>query len=100
MRKLALDLGDLRVESFATGTIADVRGTVQGRGPDPEVPIPPGDGSTDCDDGGYGSLFGTCWHCPSVGTCVGPTYCCTPTWRPTCSYTCAVACLTLDDCGA
>jgi len=80
MRKLKLDVDSLQVDSFAALPAAAPDGTVHGQGifdKDPE--------STECDGAGWGSLFGTCEGCPTVGTCVGPTYCCPPTWRPTCN---------------
>jgi hypothetical protein len=85
MKKLRLDVDALQVESFAAVGYAAPAGTVQGHfNRDP--------GSADCDGGGWGSLFGTCEGCPTVGTCVGPTYCCPETWRPTCPQTCYATC--------
>jgi hypothetical protein len=88
MRKLKLDLDDLQVDSFIADSPASQGRTVLGRvaGGDPETIFE--DNSTGCDGRGWGSLFGTCAGCPTVGTCVGPTYCCQPTWRPTCADTC------------
>jgi hypothetical protein len=94
MRKLKLDLDSLEVESFAPSEASEPTGTVQGRfDQDP--------GSTDCDDGtgGWFSLFGTCNGCPTQGTCIGPTYCCQPTWRPTCPFTCPFSCYPPEECG-
>lgn len=78
MRKLRLVLDELKVESFAvTGASAEA-GTVRGQQ----------DTNTDTttnpynDDPSYEYCAGT------VGTCPGPTYCCPPTWRPTCAYSC------------
>ncbi len=86
MRKLKLDVDALQVESFMIRPDTEPAGTVHGHVPlPPDNKIPPSDR---CDGGGWGSLFGTCEGCPTVGTCVGPTYCCTPTWRPTCVETC------------
>jgi hypothetical protein len=81
MRKLKLDVDALEVESFVVARHAAHVGTVHGQ-------FNRDEGSTDCDGGGWGSLFGTCDGCPTVGTCIGPTYCCPPTWRPTCDPTC------------
>jgi hypothetical protein len=90
MRKLKLDIAALQVDSFVPGTLPVPGGTVHGRwNRDPE--------STECDGGGWFSLFGTCEGCPTVGTCVGPTYCCPPTWRPTCNPSCNV-CTDTDGC--
>jgi hypothetical protein len=89
MRKLKLDVEALQVESFAAHPHATEGGTVHGR-------IEYQDDSTGCDGGGWGSLFGSC-NCPSVGTCIGPTYCCPPTWRPTCAETCATC--YIEECG-
>ena len=86
MRKLKLDVDALQVDSFQAFPADGEMGTVQGRVRDPWT-IEEGD-STGCDGGGWGSLFGTCNGCPTVGTCVGPTYCCPPTWRPTCAASC------------
>lgn len=83
MRKLKLNLEALNVESFSTRGGDGEAGTVHGR-------LNRADESTECDGGGWGSLFGTCEGCPSVGTCVGPTYCCPPTWRATCDPSCHV----------
>lgn len=92
MRKLKLDLDALQVDSFAVQSDVMRAGTVNGRieGGTP-IPYPVGDDSTGCDGGGWGSLFGSC-DCPTVGTCIGPTYCCQPTWRPTCNPTCNWSC--------
>jgi hypothetical protein len=93
MRKLKLDVDALQVESFEAHPPAARGGTVHGQVQD----VDPED-STDCDGAGWGSLFGTCNNCPTVGTCIGPTYCCPPTWRPTCHETCPVSCLP-EECG-
>jgi len=84
MRKLRLEVEDLQVESFVAGELPAERGSVQGLiwHRDPE--------STDCDGPGWGSLFGSC-DCPTVGTCIGPTYCCPRTWR-TCNPSCDASC--------
>ena len=83
MAKLKLDVDALQVESFEALSSIAQGGTVNGQ----EV-FNRDAGSTDCDGDGWGSLFGTCAGCPTVGTCIGPTYCCPPTWRPTCNPTC------------
>ena len=83
MRKLKLDIDTLRVESFVAHPHGTEDGTVHGLSG--LEPVHMGDDSTGCDGGGWGSLFGTCAGCPTVGTCIGPTYCCPPTWRPTCN---------------
>lgn len=81
MRKLKLEIDDLLVESFdvlpprATG-VGTVHGHVFNR-----------DWETydDACQGGGGGV-------PTVGTCVGPTYCCAPTWKETCPATCYATC--------
>ena len=89
MRKLKLDVDALQVESFVALPHAAPAGTVHGQVADVDY----WDDSTGCDGGGWGSLFGTCDGCPTVGTCIGPTYCCPPTWRPTCNNpTCNWSC--------
>ena len=78
MRKLKLDVETLQVESFEALPPAAEGGTVHGA-------LNRDQDSSGCDgSGGWGSLFGTCDGCPTVGTCIGPTYCCPPSWRPTC----------------
>jgi hypothetical protein len=80
MRKLKLDVDALEVESFVPQSHAAEGGTVHGQ----RGPYNQDWGSTVCDGPAF-SLFGTCINCPTVGTCIGPTYCCPPSWRPTCS---------------
>jgi hypothetical protein len=84
MRKLKLDVDALQVESFEADASASRVGTVRGQhdpfNNDPE--------STECDGGGFFSIFGTCKPSYTCGTCIGPTFCCPPTWRPTCPDTC------------
>jgi hypothetical protein len=87
MRKLKLDVGTLRVESFETRPADQGPGTVHGRVINPDYKDVD---STGCDGAGWGSLFGTCDGCPTVGTCIGPTYCCPETWRPTCNPSCNI----------
>jgi hypothetical protein len=96
MRKLKLDVDSLEVESFVAHPHAPQGGTVHGQVGDWQTLVE--DDSTGCDGGGWGSLFGTCAGCPTVGTCVGPTYCCPPTWRPTCNPSCNMSCRR-DMCG-
>lgn len=99
MHKLKLDVDALQVESFMIRSPDGETGTVHARGNGTSISIPlPGDDSTGCDGGGWGSLLGTCEGCPTVGTCVGPTYCCRPTWRPTCNPSCDMTCPGLE-CG-
>ena len=88
MRKLNMDVDALRVESFVADEQAPEGGTVHGR----SAPFDQDPGSTDCDGAGWWSLFGTCAGCPTVGTCIGPTYCCQPTWKPTCDPSCTMSC--------
>jgi len=95
MRKLKLDVDTLQVESFEAVSHAPQGGTVHGQ-IDPYYKEPV---STGCDGGDWGSLFGTCAGCPSVGTCIGPTYCCPPTWRPTCNPSCNITCPPIFECG-
>lgn len=98
MRKLTLDVDTLQVESFVALEHATGGGTVHGQAVQPQYKDTPG--STYCDEGGgsWGSLFGTCNNCPTMGTCIGPTYCCTPTWQPTCSFSCPPSCVDTE-CG-
>lgn len=80
MRKLKLDVEALQVESFATVDAARRGGTVQGRVDDGDLTVTlPADDS----DNGF---------CYTKTTCIGPTYCCAATWRPTCAATCADTC--------
>jgi hypothetical protein len=98
MPKLKLDVDALQVESFVADSHAVPGGTVHGLVMEPDYVQTPG--STECDegDGSWGSLFGTCENCPTMGTCIGPTYCCPATWR-TCHYTCPASCVNTE-CGA
>jgi len=90
MRKLKLDLDALDVESFSPSPGPPRRaGTVRAR-------VEEGDPETlfEID----GALW-TLWSCPvgpTEGTCIGPTYCCPPTWRPTCNPTCNATCFEMD----
>ncbi|HEV7589898.1 MAG TPA: hypothetical protein VGO40_17415 [Longimicrobium sp.] len=87
MKKLRLDVEVLLVESFDLGPGAARLGTVAARS---EIFVPD-DGSMDC--GGGGSAY-------TVGTCIGPTFCCAATWKPTCNscegscgYSCGGTCV-------
>jgi hypothetical protein len=95
MRKLRLDVDALQVDSFAALPTQIANGSVLGH----MQPMQKDVYSTDCDGAGWGSLFGTCAGCPTVGTCVGPTYCCTPTWQPTCNPSCNSSCEPNYPCG-
>jgi hypothetical protein len=86
MRKLKLDVDSLHVESFEALPSAADGGTVLGQDLNRD------EGSIDCDGGGWGSFFGTCEGCPTVGTCIGPTFCCAPTWKDTCNPSCNITC--------
>ena len=70
MRKLTLDPDTLKVESFTADATSPVRtGTVRGQ----EFNNDP---------------WSTWWDCPTKGTCIGPTYCCDPTWQRSCFTDC------------
>lgn len=83
MRKLRLDIDALRVESFSIPTRPPV-GTVNARNFDPLYQEAPPETFEVCYGGGANT----------VGTCVGPTYCCPATWRETCNTcgTCRQSC--------
>jgi hypothetical protein len=85
MQKLRLDIATLRVESF-TLDAASVRqvGTVHARSRD-EV--------FDPDFYDIGTTIGGTGTVPTLGTCIGPTYCCPATWKATCPATCYNTCL-------
>ena len=76
MRKLKLEVESLQVESFEAASPAIRAGTVHAR----HEPYNDDPGSTDCDGGGFFSIFGTCAPDYTCGTCV--------TWRPTCPASC------------
>jgi hypothetical protein len=84
MRKLKLDLDELQVESFQASPLFGRGGTVNGQGTtiQPGHPIHPP--TEVCEPGGGGGV--------TVGTCIGPTYCCQPTWQATCMATCPDTC--------
>jgi len=72
VRKLKLDIETLQVESFEALPTRAQRGTVAGHLMDeamePYYQDPWGDA------GGGGGGY-------TVGTCIGPTFCCAPTWN-------------------
>lgn len=77
MRKLRLDLDKLHVESFSITASPPPAGTVNGRALEPNYREVPATYDT-CDSGaGGGGAY-------TVGTCVGPTFCCPPTWKVSC----------------
>jgi hypothetical protein len=71
MRKLKLDVEALQVDSFEAVAPARRRGTVAGHLMDVMYEDP----FDDWDAGGGGGGGYT------VGTCIGPTYCCADTWN-------------------
>jgi hypothetical protein len=71
MRKLKLEVGELKVESFSITDSSGPDGTVHGRLKQ--------DWGTLADCGGGGGATG-----PSNPVCIGPTYCCNPTANTTC----------------
>ena len=76
MGKLKLNADELSVESFDVHAHAPAQaGTVHARVEYQEEAT-----YFDCDAAGGGGY--------TQGTCIGPTYCCQPTWRPTCMATC------------
>jgi hypothetical protein len=72
MRKLKLALDELKVESFSVSPPDGRSGTVHGRNRDTNTTGPVE--SVDA--------------CETVGTCMGPTYCCAATWEQTCAQSC------------
>jgi hypothetical protein len=82
MRKLKLDQDALKVDSFPmVPGPPERKGTVYGRLQDNPYPEDP--------------TWDTCGGGGNINTysCIGPTYCCPPTWRPTCwQPTCAESC--------
>jgi hypothetical protein len=91
MRKLKLDVDALQVDSFVADPQAARGGSVAGHGGGAEFTLVEAD-SSGCDGAGWFSLPGSCAGCPTVATCVGPTYCCPPTWRPSCNPSCNISC--------
>lgn len=91
MKKLNLNLEDLRVESFDTLPAPQgEKGTVQGYGTPPLVSC----GETACDD----TCFGTCEQSCN-GTCEGDT--CEGTCYNSCGGTCSASCGgTCNTCGS
>jgi hypothetical protein len=77
MRKLKLVLDELQVESFTATPEAGMEGTVHGNLGD-QGPLYDDPSFNDCYGGGV----------DTVGTCIGPTYCCGVTWKPSCADTC------------
>jgi hypothetical protein len=75
MKKLKLVLDELRVDSFSVTATPAQRGTVNALRFEPRYrdPVASVDG---CDPGGGGIN--------TYGTCIGPTYCCQPTWNASC----------------
>ena len=87
MRKLRLNLQELQVESFSLESPHSAPGTV--RGHDSIEVLYPDMGDGGGGDWGGGGGGGGAY---TVGTCIGPTFCCPPTWRPTCANTCYNTC--------
>ena len=82
MRRLKLDLDDLRVESFeTTPEIGDTKGTVLGYGAT--------DWGNTCAASECGTCVGTCFGGSCVGTCAGT---CGNTCGSTCAGTCGNSC--------
>jgi hypothetical protein len=84
MRKLKLDVDMLLVESFSVASGTPRVGTVAARVADVD------DASLDdyCMGGPIGGAY-------TVGTCIGPTFCCPATWKNTClscEGTCGASC--------
>jgi len=79
--KLKLEIDELKVESFAVLPHSPATaGTVHGRFNNDWNTL------VECEGGGGGSGVNT------QGTCIGPTYCCQPTWQQTCMPTCPNTC--------
>lgn len=94
MRKLKLEIDTLKVESFAADPHAPPRaGTVRGHVA-AGTPV-----TTDDDEPWYRSWWYSCEPRYTEGTCMGPSYCCPPTWEPTCNPSCDASC-EIHDCGA
>jgi hypothetical protein len=74
MRKMKLEIEALQVDSFDLDSHSPARrGTVRGHFENLVEGEMVGSSPYICE---------TYWHC-TEGTCIGPTYCCAPTWRPT-----------------
>jgi hypothetical protein len=86
MHKLKLEIDALKVESFSITPAAGPDGTVHGQAIPPDYPNYPNT-SFDCEGGGYAT----------AGTCIGPTYCCVATWKPSCDRTRCGGCTGWDD---
>ncbi|HET7460467.1 MAG TPA: hypothetical protein VFJ82_04430 [Longimicrobium sp.] len=80
MKKLKLDLDTLQVQSFVPAPLAPNAGTVAAR----EIEYYDNNSIDYCDDrdGGVNS----------VGTCIGPTFCCPVSWKNTCGNSCEATC--------
>lgn len=78
MRKLKLEIEALKVESFSATPAPVEIGTVRAQQ----------DTNTDTTTNPYNDDPSYEYCANTVGTCVGPTYCCPPTWRQTCPYSC------------
>jgi len=87
MRKLKLDIDELRVDSFSI-PVEPPSGTVNARIFEPNYPDVPSPSFDACYPGAGGGGANT------VGTCVGPTYCCPVSWKPSCNTcgTCLQSC--------
>lgn len=60
MKKLRLDVEDLTVESFATASAAEKRGTVRANAATPDC-------TESCTNCSYGhTLWGLAWHCSNA----------------------------------
>lgn len=85
MRKLKLKIDELQVESFAVSEPFGQDGTVHGQVNSP-APLPIGGTAELC--ASVGTCIGPTYCCgatdPSVPVCIGPTYCCNPTANTTC----------------
>jgi len=88
MRKLRLRIDELHVESFAVTGPAAQAGTVQGQVAN-GTPIPiyePPSGDYACAT--VGTCIGPTYCCGATGptnpVCIGPTYCCNPTANTGC----------------
>jgi hypothetical protein len=87
VRKLKLAIDELKVDSFSVTMWPTPSGTVDARVLDPDyddIPSPSLEACYPGTGGGGGGVY-------TVGTCVGPTYCCPVSWKPSCN-TCATLC--------
>ena len=83
IRKLKLDVDELKVESFEASVGSPRIGTVRGQQDTFTNPFN--------DDPSYEYCAQT------VGTCIGPTYCCPATWKASCD-TCAYTWCSNSEC--